>query len=58
MQRRINDKFDHIVNKGLIMNQSRGAADAKQMMIKAGLPNSIIQRVLFDPQKVRRFDWK
>ncbi len=58
MQRRINDMFDHLVNKGLIMNQTRGAKYAQQMMLKAGLPNSIIQRVLFEPQKIRRFDWK
>lgn len=58
MQRRINDMFDHIVNKGLIMSQVRGATHAQQMMRKAGLPNSIIQRVLSDPQKIRRFDWK
>ncbi len=58
MQTRVNNIFDLIVNKGLIMSKFRGTEDAKQMMIKAGLPSIIIQRVLFDSNKIRRFDWK
>lgn len=57
MQKRVNNKFDHIVNKGLIMNKFRGGLQAKQMMENAGLPSAVIFRVLTKPQITRSSDW-
>jgi hypothetical protein len=57
MKKRQNSKFDHIVNKGLVMNKFRGGLQAKQMMEKAGLPSAIIFRVLTNPERTRRSDW-
>ena len=57
MQKRVNNIFDHIVNKGLFMNKYRGSLQAKQMMEKAGLPNTVILRVLSKPQTTRSSDW-
>lgn len=57
MQKRINNIFDHVVNKGLIMNKFRGGLQAKQMMKNAGLPSAVILRVLTKPQITRSSDW-
>ena len=57
MQKRVNNKFDHIVNKELIMNKFRGRLQATQMMENAGLPSNVILRVLTKPQRTRSFDW-
>jgi len=46
-----------VVNKGLILNKVRGELQAKQMMEKAGLPRSIIIRVLANPERTRSSDW-
>jgi hypothetical protein len=58
MQKRINNIFDHVVNKGLIMNKYRGSLQAKQMMENAGLPSDVILRVLTKPQRIRSSDWR
>jgi len=58
MEKRANDKFDQLVNKGLIMNKFRGSFQASKMMARAGLPTSVILRVLTTPQKTRRSDWR
>ena len=57
MQKRVNNIFDHIVNKGLIVNKFRGSLQAKQMMESAGLPSAVILRVLTKPQRTRSSDW-
>ncbi len=57
MQKRDNVLFDHIVNKALIMRKFRGDEQAKHMMIKAGLPRSVINRILLENQNVRKTDW-
>ena len=57
MQIRENFKFDQVVNKGLIINKFRGVLQAREMMINAGLPSSIILRVLTKPQIIRSSDW-
>lgn len=57
MKKRLNNIFDHVVNKGLILNKFRGELQAKQMMEKAGLPRSIIIRVLANPERTRSSDW-
>lgn len=58
MQKRANDKFDQVVNKGLILNKFRGSIQARKMMISAGLPSSVILRILTTPQKTRISDWR
>lgn len=57
MQNRSNRIFDHIVNKGIIVSKLKGVEHASKMMKTAGIPNYIIERVLFEPQKVRSSDW-
>ncbi len=57
MQKRDNDLFNHIVNEGLIMKKLRGFDQAINLMAKAGLPNSVISRVLSQPNKLRDSDW-
>lgn len=57
MQNRTNDKFDRIVNKGLMLNKFKGYMDAKKMMENAGLPSDIIHRVLGEQRVIRRSDW-
>lgn len=57
MQDRTNNLFDAIVNKGLVISKFRGTKQAKQMMMKAGLPIKVIDRILFAPQKHRSSDW-
>ena len=57
MQMRVNDIFNHIVNKGLIVSKFRGSDQAMHMMIKAGLPRSVINRVLSPSQTMRSSDW-
>lgn len=57
MKKRLNSIFDHAVNKGLVLNRFRGALQAKQMMENAGLPSSIILRILANPERTRSSDW-
>ncbi len=57
MQQRVNDIFNHIVNKGLIISKFRGNDQAMRMMIQAGLPRSVITRVLSTSQNMRSSDW-
>ena len=57
MQQRVNDIFNHIVNKGLIISKFRGNDQAMRMMIQAGLPRSVIKRVLSTSQNMRSSDW-
>ena len=61
MKKRTNALFAHVVNKGLIMSRFRGQDEAKRMMVRAGLPSSVIARVLMQENKikkdVRRSDW-
>ena len=57
MQQRTNSKFDHVVNKGLILNKFRGKQQATQMMVGAGLPVAVILRVLSRSQRTRSSDW-
>jgi hypothetical protein len=57
MQNRTNYIFDHIVNKGIIICKFRGIVQANKMMKTAGIPEHIIERILFEPQKIRSGDW-
>jgi hypothetical protein len=58
MQKRANDKFDQVVNKGLMINKFKGSLQAEKMMTRAGLPSSVILRVLTTPQNTRISDWR
>lgn len=57
MKKRLNNTFDQVVNKGLVLNKFRGNLQAKQMMENAGLPRSVILRVLANPERTRSSDW-
>lgn len=57
MKKRLNNTFDQVVNKGLVLNKFRGSLQAKQMMENAGLPKSVILRVLANPERTRSSDW-
>ena len=57
MQNRDNNLFEQIVNKGIITSKFEGMVSANKMLKAAGVPNSVIERVLFEPQKLRRTDW-
>lgn len=57
MQNRDNNLFDQIINKGIATSKFKGKVTAKEMMKSAGIPDQIIDRVLFEPQKVRKTDW-
>ncbi len=57
MQNRDNYLFDQIVNKGIATSKFKDKVSAKEMMKRAGIPDSIIERVLFEPQKIRSTDW-
>ncbi len=57
MQNRSNSIFDQIVNKGIVISRFKGMVPANKMMKIAGIPDHIIERVLFEPQKLRSTDW-
>lgn len=57
MQKRVNDIFNQIVNKGLIISKFRGSNQAMRMMVQAGLPRTVVNRVLSTSQNMRSADW-
>ncbi len=57
MKARTNVLFSHIVNKSLIMYKFRGYDKAMHMMVKAGLPRNVINRVLNKSASTRISDW-
>lgn len=58
MKTRTNELYSHVVNKSLIMVKFRGPEQAMHMMVKAGLPRNVINRVLDKTAEVRISDWK
>ncbi|MES2547504.1 MAG: phage tail protein [Pseudomonadota bacterium] len=58
MQARTNELYSHLVNKSIIMYKLSGHEQAMHMMVKAGLPRNVINRVLDKSAKVRTSDWK
>lgn len=58
MKTRTNEHYSHIVNRGLIMFKFRGYDESKYMMVKAQLPNDVIDRVLNQPPLVRNSDYR
>ena len=62
MQHRNNHLHAEIVNKGLIMVYIRGVDEAKCMMMRAGLPPNVINRVLIQynliEKSIRKTDFQ
>ncbi len=57
MKKRENQVFDQVVNQGLVMSKFKSRDEAMHMMIKAGLPRNVINRVLLEKVNVRSSDW-
>ena len=55
MQVRNNELFANVVKKGLIMSERKGVESAKCMMMRAGLPVHVIDRVLFQHRSINKF---
>lgn len=55
MQERSNVLFASVVRKGLIMSERKGVEDAKCMMMRAGLPTDVIDRVLLQDRSINKF---
>ncbi|MGZ8271817.1 MAG: hypothetical protein ACXWT5_11595 [Methylophilus sp.] len=49
-------KFDMAIKKGVALSQTKRFAEAKGIMKRAGLPHSVIERVLYEPHNVRNTD--
>ena len=58
MKPRNNLLFSYIINKSLIVYKFKGHDKAKHLMVEAGLPNSVIERVLNQSPNVRTSDWR
>ena len=56
MQNRENTIYDEIIKKGLFMAKFKGDLLARQMMMKAGVPNEIILRVMSEQGTIRSDD--
>ena len=54
MQVRNNVLFANVVKKGLIMNERKGNESAKCMMMRAGLPVHVIDRVLLQDRSINK----
>ena len=57
MKPRNNLLFSRIINQSLIVYKFKGYNQAKDMMVEAGLPTNVINRVLNQPPNVRTTDW-
>ena len=57
MKPRNNLLFSRIINQSLIVYKFKGYNQAKDMMVEAGLPTNVIDRVLNQSPNVRTTDW-
>ena len=55
MQVRNNVLFASVVKKGLIMSDRKGVEAAKCMLMRAGLPVHVIDRVLLQDRAINKF---
>ena len=55
MQERSNVLFASVVKKGLIMSDRKGVEAAKCMLMRAGLPIQVIDRVLLQDRAFNKF---
>lgn len=58
MKNRVNKLFERAINRGIMMSRNSNYMAAKKMMMKVGIPNKIITRVLLQPNNVRSTDTK
>ena len=54
MQVRNNELFANVVKKGLIISERKGVESAKCMMMRAGLPVHVIDRVLLQDRSINK----
>jgi hypothetical protein len=57
MQIRDNAILEKKVNRGIISLKLKGREAAYKFMTKAGIPIPVIDRVLFEPHRLRSTDW-
>ena len=55
MQQRNNVLFANVVKKSLIMSERKGVEAAKCMLMRAGLPVHVIDRVLLQERSINNF---
>ena len=55
MQERSNVLFASVVKKGLIMSDRKGVEAVKCMLMRAGLPVHVIDRVLLQDRVINKF---
>ena len=55
MQERSNVLFASVVKKRLIMSDRKGVEAAKCMLMRAGLPVQVIDRVLLQDRAINKF---
>ena len=55
MQQRNNVLFASVVKKSLIMSERKGVEAAKCMLMRAGLPVHVIDRVLLQKRSINNF---
>ena len=58
MKNRVNKLFERAINRGIMMSRNTNYMAAKKMIMKVGIPNKIITRVLLQPNNVRSTDTK
>lgn len=56
MIERVNKTFEMAAKKGVEMSRKKRFAAAKKMLEKAGLPISVIERILYEPHNIRSSD--
>jgi hypothetical protein len=54
--KRNNAIFEIAAKKGVEMSREKNFASATKMMEKIGLPDSVIDRVLYEPHNIRTTD--
>ena len=58
MQTRRNTVLENIAKRAAGMSRRRAFKAASNMMIKAGVPSLVIERVLYEPHNIRESDYK
>lgn len=56
MIERTNKNFELAAKKGVEMSRKRRFTTARKMLERAGLPISVIERVLYEPHNIRSSD--
>lgn len=53
---RKNKVFEKLVRKGIEMSKGKHYRTAEKMLVKAGIPYIVVDRVLYEPHNVRSTD--